>query len=101
MIRHGFRKTFSLQAGIARADGENRPMQETRKLQVHYPLSMVNEPVVTRLVTEFDLTPNLVRADIDAAQGGWIVMELGGEPTQLDSGIAWMRERGLVVTETS
>jgi hypothetical protein len=60
---------------------------------------MVNEAVVTRLVTEYDLVPNLVRADIDAGQGGWIVMELGGETARLDSAIAWMREHGLVVTE--
>jgi len=68
-------------------------MQETRKLQVHYPLDRVNEPVMTRLVTRFDLSPNLVRADIDAQKGGWIVLVLEGEPARLDSVVEWMREQ--------
>ena len=73
-------------------------MNETRKVQMHYPLSRISEPIITRLVTEFDLEPNLLRADIDAHKGGWIVAELTGEPESIDKAVAWMQNHGLEVT---
>jgi len=74
-------------------------MTETRKLQLHYPLARLTEPVITRLVTEFDLEPNLLRADVDAHTGGWMVTELTGESTSIDNAAEWMRSQGLTVTE--
>jgi ABC-type methionine transport system ATPase subunit len=76
-------------------------MNETRKLQLHYPLSRIQEPVITRLVTEFDLEPNLLRADVDAVNGGWIVAELTGESGNIDKATEWMRSHGLEVTDAA
>ena len=76
-------------------------MNETRKVQLHYPLSRIQEPVITRLVTEFDLEPNLLRADVDAVKGGWIVAELTGNSANIDKATEWMRSRGLEVTSAA
>lgn len=75
-------------------------MQQTRKFQLHYPLERLTEPVVTRLVTEYDLTPNILRADVDAVSGGWLVVELSGDETRLDAALQWLRSQGLLVQET-
>lgn len=74
-------------------------MQQTRKYQLHYPLERLTEPVVTRLVTDYDLAPNILRADVDASTGGWLVVELTGEATRMDSALEWLRAQGLVVQE--
>ena len=74
-------------------------MTQTRKVQLHYPLERLTEPIVTRLVHEYDLAPNLLRADVDAATGGWLVVELQGEATQIDAALEWLQTQGLLVTD--
>ncbi len=74
-------------------------MQATRKYQLHYPLERLTEPVVTRLVTEYDLAPNILRADVDAKTGGWLVVELSGEGASIDAALQWLRAQGLVVQD--
>ena len=73
-------------------------MKETRTVQLHYPLSRVDEPIVTRLVTEFDLQPNLLRADVDVATGGWMVVGLEGDPGDIDRALEWVRSHGVQVS---
>jgi ABC-type methionine transport system ATPase subunit len=72
---------------------------ETRKLKIDYPLARIGEPVITRLVTEFDLVPNLLRADVDAHKGGWMIAEVTGEKDSIDNAIRWMQSHGLTITE--
>jgi ABC-type methionine transport system ATPase subunit len=74
-------------------------MIETRKVQLQFPLSRISEPVVTRLVMEFDLVPNLLRANVDAHSGGWMVTELTGETENITKAIEWMRSHALTITE--
>ena len=74
-------------------------MQQTRKFQLHYPLERLTEPVVTRLVTEYDLAPNLLRADVDATKGGWLVVELTGDEARMGAALHWLRTMGLMVQE--
>ena len=71
---------------------------ETRKLKIDYPLARIGEPVITRLVTEFALIPNLLRADVDAHKGGWMVTEVTGEPESIDNAVQWMETHGLTIT---
>lgn len=75
-------------------------MQQTRKFRLNYPLERLTEPVVTRLVTDFDLEPNLLRADVDAKSGGWLVVELKGEEERMTAALDWLRGQNLVVQET-
>ena len=75
-------------------------MQQTQKVQLHYPLERLTEPIVTRLVTDYDLSPNLLRADVDAHSGGWLVVELTGESERITTALDWLRAQGLVVAET-
>lgn len=76
-------------------------MTHTRKIQLHYPLERLTEPFVTRLVTEFDLSPNLLRADVDAKNGGWLVVELSGDAQRMDAALDWLRAQGLTVSDAS
>ncbi|MEO7718929.1 MAG: NIL domain-containing protein [Capsulimonas sp.] len=74
-------------------------MSETRKVQLNYPLDRISEPVITRLVTDYDLSPNLIRADVEAGKGGWMVAELTGETEVIDRAVEWVRALGVGVTE--
>ena len=54
---------------------------------------------MTHLVTDFDLSPNLLRADIDAKNGGWLVVGLSGDDARIESALSWLRGQGLEVTK--
>lgn len=89
-------------AGKNAVHREPMPMSTTtRKVQLHYPLERLTEPVVTRLVNDFDVAPNILRADVNARTGGWLVVELTGDDARTDAALSWLREQGLVVTDTA
>lgn len=73
--------------------------QETRKVQLHYPLERLKAPIVTHLVTDFDLEPNILRADVDAHSGGWLVVGLQGDTERINTALDWLRGQGLDVSE--
>jgi ABC-type methionine transport system ATPase subunit len=70
-----------------------------KKYRIHFPLNKISAPVVSHLVTNYDLSPNLLRADIDAKNGGWLVLGLSGDDARLESALTWLRGQGLGVTE--
>ena len=72
---------------------------EQHQVQLHFPLARLAEPVVTRLVTDFDLEPNLLRADVDAQSGGWMVVGLTGPAERVEKALEWLRVQGLIVTD--
>jgi ABC-type methionine transport system ATPase subunit len=74
-------------------------MEQKRKVQLHFPLDRIAEPIVSRLVTDFDLEPNLLRADVDAGNGGWMVVELSGAEERVQPALDWLRGQGLIVTD--
>jgi len=74
-------------------------MKTTEQLKLHYPLDRISEPILTRLVTDFDVEPNLVRADVDAASGGWVVLRVTGEPETIAAARDWITSQGITVSE--
>ena len=72
-----------------------------KKFRIHFPLKQISTPVVTHLVTEYDLSPNLLRADTNAKNGGWLVLGLTGDDSRLQSALDWLRGEGLEVTDES
>ena len=67
--------------------------------RIHFPLEQVGAPVVTHLVTDYDLSPNLLRADVNAQSGGWLVLGLTGDEARVQAALDWLRGQGLDVTE--
>jgi len=63
---------------------------ETRKLKLEFPLTKLSVPVFTKLVTDFDVSPNVLAADIEAAKGGWLLIKITGEPVTLDHALDWV-----------
>ncbi|MHB8319239.1 MAG: NIL domain-containing protein [Acidimicrobiales bacterium] len=66
------------------------------RVKLTFPESLVRTPILAQLVREFDLEPNIRRADVEEHRG-WIVCEIDGEPAALEAGLDWLREQGIVV----
>ncbi len=59
-----------------------------------YPPELVNEPVVHRLATEFNLVTNIRRANVNKDRG-WVILELGGEEEAVARAVRWAEQQGL------
>jgi ABC-type methionine transport system ATPase subunit len=66
------------------------------RVRLTFPETDVRRPVLATLVRQFDVEPNIRRADVEEHRG-WIICELDGDSTQLEAALAWLREEGIVV----
>jgi len=68
----------------------------TAHLHLTFPATLVAQPVIHRLGTEFGLVTNIRRANIEE-RGGWIIVEVQGDDERVAEAIAWLAEQGLQV----
>jgi ABC-type methionine transport system ATPase subunit len=66
------------------------------RLRLTFPSNLVQEPIVYRLVKDFDIVINIRRADVKADHG-WMALELDGDADALARGVRWLKERGVQV----
>jgi hypothetical protein len=66
------------------------------RLFVSVPEDIVERPIVYEIVKRFDIVPNIRRANVEA-HSGWLILEVNGEPDQLDAAIAFLEEAGCTV----
>ena len=73
----------------------------TKRIVLQFPQKLAEQPVVYRLVKEFDLEFNILKASISPEKGGRLMLELSGDDTQYESGIEFIRETGIEVKPLS
>jgi ABC-type methionine transport system ATPase subunit len=61
-----------------------------------YPAKLLSVPIINQLIRRYDLTVNILRAEIGSDQG-WIELQLAGESLMIDEAIAWLRDQGVMV----
>jgi ferredoxin len=71
-------------------------MKKTRVVFT-FPPSEVEEPVTYRLIKEYDLMVNILRATIDPGKQGRMVVELSGDESQLSLGFNYLENVGVIV----
>jgi L-aspartate semialdehyde sulfurtransferase ferredoxin len=67
-----------------------------RRLRLTFPSSLIQEPILYRLVKDFDIVINIRRADVKADYG-WVVLELEAEESTLERGVSWLKAKGVQV----
>lgn len=72
---------------------------KTVNLRLDYPRAQVTQPLLYHLIQEFRLVPNIRRANIDSRSGGWIILQLEGEPQDLQAGQEYLERLGIRVME--
>lgn len=66
------------------------------RVKLTFPEQLIKQPLMGRLVREFDVLPNIRRANIEDSVG-WIVCELGGEHDAVERALEWLAEAGVQV----
>jgi ABC-type methionine transport system ATPase subunit len=67
-----------------------------RRLKLIFGSALVKEPVIYQLGKQFEIVTNIRRADVKGDQG-WVMLEITGEPDELERGIAYLESRGVTV----
>jgi L-aspartate semialdehyde sulfurtransferase ferredoxin len=70
------------------------------RVKLTFPEELVRQPIIGRLVREFDVLPNIRRASVESHMG-WMVCELSGEDTDVEAAVAWLVGLGVAVDRLS
>jgi len=61
-----------------------------------FPPELIREPIIYTLSHQFKVVTNIRRADVSENKG-WVVLELEGEDSEIEQGIAWVTGKGVRV----
>ncbi len=73
----------------------------TKRLVLTFPEKIVTKPITYRLVKDYDLAFNILRAEITADIEGKILIEIKGSKEQLEGGIAYLQSEGITIQDAS
>lgn len=74
-------------------------MAVVKRLKLSIPTKLVNEPIVYKIVTQFQVQPNIIEAQIDPESLGQVVLELKGAAEKIDESINYLKNLEIKVTE--
>ena len=72
-----------------------------RKIVLIFPKQKIDQPIVYKLIKEFNLVFNILKASISPDQEGHMVLELEGENAEIEKGIKYLKEQGLKIEPLS
>ena len=67
-----------------------------KKVKLIFPPQVLNEPILFNLSHQFRVITNIQLADIRGDMG-WLVLEIEGEPSEIDNGLLWLNGMGIRV----
>lgn len=73
----------------------------TKRIVLHFPRRMVERPIIYRLVKDYDLEFNILKASITPEQEGLLVLELKGNQTEYDKGVEFLIKAGVKIQSLS
>jgi L-aspartate semialdehyde sulfurtransferase ferredoxin len=72
-----------------------------KRIVLHFPHRLVDEPIVYKLVKDYDLSFNILKAYVTPQEEGLMVLELSGEKANFEKGIAYLQSCGVKIQPLS
>ena len=76
-------------------------MTVTKKIVLKFPKRLVDRPIVGRLVKEYNLEFNILKASVTPDEEGLMVLGLTGEQQDYDEGIRYLTKAGVQIQALS
>jgi ferredoxin len=76
-------------------------MKVAKKIVLHFPQKTVDKPIVSKLIRDYGLDFNILKASISPGEEGLMVMELSGEQSDYDNGIRYLQSTGVEIQALS
>jgi ferredoxin len=73
----------------------------SKRIVLHFPKRLTNESIVYKLVKDYDLEFNILKASVTPGEEGILVMELTGEQRNYDKGVKYLTETGVKIQSLS
>ncbi|MFQ6041024.1 MAG: NIL domain-containing protein [Candidatus Poribacteria bacterium] len=67
----------------------------SNRVVLHFPREISNQPIIYRLVKEYDLMFNILQARIDPSEEGLLILELSGSRENYAEGIKYLQSQGV------
>ncbi|HQW50811.1 MAG TPA: NIL domain-containing protein [Tepidiformaceae bacterium] len=71
-----------------------------KRVRFTFPEDLIKEPLIYNLGHEFRVITNVRMADVDV-KTGWVVLELEGDPDEIERSLAWAQEKGVRIDPVS
>ena len=73
----------------------------SKRIVLHFPRRLVDRPIVYRLIKDYDLEFNILKASVTPEEEGLMVLELIGEQEDYDKGIDFLSKTGVIIQSLS
>jgi ferredoxin len=73
----------------------------SKKIVLHFPRRLVDQPIVYKLVKDFDLQFNILKAQVTPDEEGLMILELSGGKENFDKGIEYLESCGVKIQPLS
>jgi L-aspartate semialdehyde sulfurtransferase ferredoxin len=71
------------------------------KIVLHFPHEQVDKPIVSKLVRDFDIDFNILKASITPREEGLLVLEITGEESNYERGLVYLESCGVAIQPLS
>ena len=76
-------------------------MAVSKKIVLHFPKRLVDRPIIYRLVKDYDLEFNILKASVTQEEEGLMVLELKGDQKEYDKGVRFLLKTGVRIQSLS
>ncbi len=73
----------------------------SHRIVLKFPHRLLDQPIVTRLVKDYDLELNILKAYVTPREEGLMVLELKGKKSSYDGGVKYLKGLGITVEPLS
>ncbi|MDD5432588.1 MAG: NIL domain-containing protein [Candidatus Omnitrophica bacterium] len=73
----------------------------TKRIVLHFPRRLVDQPIVYKLVKEYDLRFNILKASVTPQEEGLMVLELSGKKESFEEAMKYLASCGVNVQPLS
>lgn len=72
-------------------------MEISRRIVLHFPSNIVDQPIVYHLIKDYDLVLNILRANVTPDKEGVMVLGVTGEEKDYEKGIKFLSRLGVKI----
>jgi len=76
-------------------------MAVSKRIVLRFPRRLVDQPIVSRLVRDYNLDFNILKASVTPEKEGLLILELSGEQSYYDKGIRYLTITGVIIQALS
>lgn len=73
----------------------------SKRIVLHFPHRLVDQPIIYKLVKEFDLKFNILKAYVTQQEEGLMVLELSGKEDNFNKAVAYLESSGVKIQPLS